>query len=300
MGDEEIKRIPLNLFSFSRMQRLKRFASLGKALRVFRRGIDTDLRALGANVDGDLYLAASLFSGLAYGILLGSLMFVLAFLIPEQQKLALPMGIGLGFIFFLLFFLLHAIHPGLIKRKIATRQNKDLLFALREIVMSIDSGVPLYDAMKAVSAANYGHVSKDFSRVVKKIEAGAFERDALQAMAIESENEYLRRAAWQIVNALETGSKVSAALSSITDVVEKQINREIKNYSSNLNFIMLIYMLIAAAIPSLGVTFLVLLSAFSGAGVNQATIFMVLGASFFAQAAILGYASVTRPSIFGA
>ena len=199
-----------------------------------------------------------------------------------------------------MFFFLHVVHPGIIKRKIAVRQNKDLLFGLREIIMSVDSGVPLFDSMKNVSLANYGYLSKDFSHVVKKIESGVFERDALQSLAIQSENEYLRRAAWQIINALETGSKVSSALSSITDVLEKQINREIKDYSSNLNFIMLIYMLIAAAIPSLGVTFMVLLSAFSGAGVSQITIFFVLGTSFFIQAIVLGYAAATRPAIFGA
>ena len=300
MIDEEMKRIPLHIFYFNKMSAFKRFAALGKALRVFRKNIDNDLRSVGAGVDGDLYLTASFFSALLYGILFGILFFVLAFVIPDQRAAATKFGIGFGFILFFMFFFLHAIHPGIIKRKIAVRQNKDLLFALREIVMSVDSGVPLFDSMKGVSLANYGYVSRDLGKVVKKIESGVFERDALQTLAIESENEYLRRAAWQIVNALETGARVSSALAGITDVLEKQINREIKDYSSNLNFIMLIYMLIAAAIPSLGVTFMVLLSAFSGSGINQTTIYLVLGTSFFVQAMVLGYAATTRPAIFGA
>ncbi len=300
MVNEEMTKIPLNLFSFNRMSQFKRFSSLGNALRIFNKGIDSDLRALGTNLDGNLYLAASFFSALFYGVIFGMIIFVLTFLIPSQRPSAIKFGIGFGFIFFSTFFLLHVIHPTILKKKIAGRQNKDLLFGLREIVMSVESGVPLFDSLKNVSLSNYGHVSNDFSKVVRKIESGVFERDALQALAIESENEYLRRAAWQIVNALETGSKVSNALSNIIDVLEKQINREIKDYSSNLNFIMLIYMLIAAAIPSLGVTFMILLSAFSGAGVTQSTIFIVLGISFFVQVIVLGYANATRPAIFGA
>ncbi|MBS3067225.1 type II secretion system F family protein [Candidatus Micrarchaeota archaeon] len=300
MNDDELKRIPLHLFYFNKMTAFKRLSGFGRALRVFRKSIDEDLQGIGASVDGNLYLVASFFSALFYGILFGTLIFVLALVMPEQKAVAQKFGIGFGFLLFFLFFFLHVVHPGIIKRKIAVRQNKDLLFGLREIIMSVDSGVPLFDSMKNVSLANYGYLSKDFSHVVKKIESGVFERDALQSLAIQSENEYLRRAAWQIINALETGSKVSSALSSITDVLEKQINREIKDYSSNLNFIMLIYMLIAAAIPSLGVTFMVLLSAFSGAGVSQITIFFVLGTSFFIQAIVLGYAAATRPAIFGA
>ncbi len=296
---KELTRIPLHLFSFKKIEGFKRLSSIGKALRVFRKNIDDDLAGLDVRVNGDLYLVASFFSAFFYGIFMGATVFLITYLIPSQRALSQTFGIGIGFLLFFMMFMLHVMHPSIIRKKIAGRQSKDLLFALREIIMNVESGVPLFDSMKNVSVANYGYVSEDFAMVVRKIESGVFERDAIRDLAIQSQNEYLRRAAWQIVNALETGSKVGNALVSITSVLEKQINREIKNYSASLNFIMLIYILVAAAIPSLGVTFLVLLSSFSGAGINSTTVFMILGMSFFVQFIMLGYSNATRPAIFG-
>ncbi|MBI5133357.1 MAG: hypothetical protein HZA83_01455 [Thaumarchaeota archaeon] len=57
-------------------------------------------------------------------------------------------------------------------------------------------------------------------------------------------------------------------------------------------------MLVAAAVPSLGVTFLVILSAFSGAGITKATLIGLMVAVGFVQIVIIGYANVTRPEVF--
>ncbi len=296
--EQDIKRIPLLIFSFKSMTGFRRFSSIGH-LKVLRKSLDEDMKALGAPVSAELYATASFFSALFFGLFFGSIIFAVTTVLPGQIAIRYPLSFAIGFLLFFMMFMLYLFYPGIIRKKIASRESKDLLFALREIVMSVESGVPLFDAMKNVSLANYGYVSYDFARVVRKIESGIFERDAVLDLAIQSQNEYLRRAAWQMVNALETGSKVGHALSSIILVLEKQINREIKNYSSTLNFIMLIYILVAAAIPSLGVTFLVLLSSFGGAGVDSLTVFGILGVSFFTQGIMLGYVNATRPAIFG-
>jgi hypothetical protein len=102
-----------------------------------------------------------------------------------------------------------------------------------------------------------------------------------------------------MVNALETGASMSSALPGIVEALESFLFREIKNYSSNLNFILLIYMLVAAVVPSLGITFLVLLSAFSELGVDMKTVLSLVVGSGIMQIAMIGYMSSTRPEIFG-
>ena len=294
-----IKKVPLHLFSFQRMAGFKRFVFLGKFLLKLRKNLPEDLITLGVEVQPEDYMAASFFSASFYSIIFGLLIFFLTLISPTQSHLALVFGIGFAMILFFLFFTLHIIHPSILKKKIATRENKDLLFAIREIVLSVESGIPLFNSLKNVSMAEYGYISRDIGKAVKRIESGGYEKDALKELAIQSENEFMRRAAWQIVNSLETGSNVSTALSSILDILEKQINREIRDYSANLNFIMLLYMLVAAAVPSLGITFIVLLSAFSGTGTGPLTIIAFLTVLFFVQIMILGYANATRPAIFG-
>jgi hypothetical protein len=102
-----------------------------------------------------------------------------------------------------------------------------------------------------------------------------------------------------MVNALESGSSLGGAIGGIVKSVEEYIYREIKNYSANLNFLMLIYMFAAAVLPSMGVTFLVLLSAFSDLGVSVQTVSMLVITSAAIQLAMIGYMSTTRPEIFG-
>ena len=163
----------------------------------------------------------------------------------------------------------------------------------------IEGGVPLYDSIKNVSLGDYGYVSIDLGGVVKQIERGVPDRVALRELALRTESEYMKRALWQIVNALESGASLSGALSAIVQSIENYMYHDIKNYSSNLNFLMLLYMLAATVVPSLGITFLVLLSAFSGLGVTFATLLMLLAGSVLIQVIMIGYMSSTRPEIFG-
>ncbi|MDO8554857.1 MAG: type II secretion system F family protein [Candidatus Micrarchaeota archaeon] len=296
-----LKRIPLLIFSFEKMQNFgKRFSRLAKFLLKLKPSLISELNGLETDTEAEDYVIASFFSALFYGLVFFFFGYAVSLVLPSSSATKIPILLGgiLGLFFFLIFFILHIIYPGILRKKIAVRENKDLLFALQEMTMNIESGITLYDTMRILSIGDYGYVSKDFEKAVKRIAAGEYEKDALKTIAIENENEYVRRAVWQIVNSLETGAKVSSSLSSIIDLLEKQIYREIRDYSANLNFIMLIYMLVAAALPSLGVTFLILLSTFSGAGVSIVTLAAVVAGSTVVQIAIIGYVNTARPDIF--
>jgi hypothetical protein len=58
-------------------------------------------------------------------------------------------------------------------------------------------------------------------------------------------------------------------------------------------------MLAGVVAPSLGITFMVLLSAFSGLGVTMETVAMLLGFTIVVQIVIIGYMSSLRPELFG-
>jgi hypothetical protein len=98
---------------------------------------------------------------------------------------------------------------------------------------------------------------------------------------------------------LESGAKMSDALEGIAVSVENHIFREIKDYSTNLNFLLLIYMLVGVVAPSLGITFMILLSAFSGLGVTIQSVLVLITCTSFIQMALIGYMASTRPDIFG-
>jgi flagellar protein FlaJ len=291
-------KIPILLFSIKTVNRLgRRFRGFGRWMAKMNPKLSETLRKIGLDIEPSAFMVGSFFSSLTYGVMI-FLIGTLALLAKgDTEQLILP--VLMGIVFWIMFFFLHMMYPSIIMKKIAAKESKDMLFALREIMMSVNSGVPLFDAMKNVASANYGYVSRDFQAVVTKIERGVPQREALRALALKSESEHLKRAVWQMVNALETGASMSSALPGIVDALESFLFREIKNYSSNLNFLLLIYMLVAAVVPSLGITFLVLLSAFSELGVDMATVLTLVVGSGVMQIAMIGYMSSTRPEIFG-
>jgi len=300
--DTRTPKIPVLLLTPKTVRRIgRRLKPIGSALAKLQPGMGETLSKMGFDISAGEYMAGSLVSSFLYGAIFCAISLV-ALSIRGGEELvesAPSISIGVGLVVWLLFFLLHIIYPKITVSKIATKESKDLLFALREIMVDVDSGVPLFDSMKNVATSDYGYVSNDFNDVVKQIESGVPEREALKRLALKSESEYMRRAIWQMVNALESGASMGNALPGIVQSLENHIYREIKSYSSNLNFMMLIYMLSAAAIPSLGITFLVLLSAFGDFGVTAGTIQMLVAASAFIQIVMIGYMSSTRPEVFG-
>jgi|GEM_PF-858773 len=299
--DTGLVKVPLLLLSYGFMDEAgRRLEPLGRMLRLLRPNLAKELPSLGITINPDHYRIGAFFSALIYAILLSAI--ILAALMTAQT-MATDMRIryagAAGFLFFVTFFMLHLIYPSILVKKIAAMSENDLLFALREIMLSVNSGIPLFDSLRNVSLGSYGKISQEFGVVVKQIESGVPEKEALRTLAIGTESEYLKRAVWYMITALETGASMATALPGIVDTLESHTYRNIRSYSSTLNFLMLIYMLIAAAIPSLGITFLILLSAFSGLGVTMSTILMLVVGAGIGQLVLIGYMAQTRPGIFG-
>lgn len=292
-------RIPVMLLSARQMATVgRRLRPLGRAVVALQPGIRSVLPKIRYEVEPETYAAAALVSSFFYGLAFFAISFVITTLRGTVEQ-PLAMSLGLGIAVWLVFLLLHLIYPTIVLNKIATKESKDLLFALREIIMGVDSGVPLFDSIKNVSWADYGYVSAAFAEVIRDIEGGMSEVDALRQLALRSESEYLKRTLWQMVNTLEAGSSMGAALAGMVESIEGYTYREIRNYSTNLNFLLLIYMLAAAVVPSLGITLMVLLSAFSGLGVDITMIVLLVGCSMAVQIILIGYMRSTRPELFG-
>ena len=296
-----IQKIPFLIFTPVEIKKIGiRFNSFGVFLSAFRPSLKKELVILGLDVELTHYMAASFFSAVVYGLLFFAFSFLLLALRGVSDTFVLlKLAAAVALLFTTLFFLLHLIYPTIIVKKIAAQEDKDLLYALREIMTEIEGGVPLFDSMKEVANGEYGVISLDFAYVISKVEGGMPMKEALRELAITTESEFLRRALWQMVTAMETGASMSSALPNVVDALENNLLSGIRHYSSNLTFLMLLYMLVAASVPSLGITFLVLLSAFGGIEVSTSTIGMLILFSIFGQLAMIGYMRNTRPTIFG-
>jgi len=142
--------------------------------------------------------------------------------------------------------------------------EKDLLFALKYIYIRIKSSISLYDAMVGVAYGDFGEVSKEFKKTIKEISGGIDEVRALENMALRNPSPYFRRVVWQITNNLRAGTDIANVLETITSSLVTEHKLLIRRYGSELNPIILMYMMLTVVIPSLGITVVVVMSSFSG------------------------------------
>jgi pilus assembly protein TadC len=201
------------------------------------------------NVTPEEYVKRSFISASMFSVIIafGSLLFILGFGLPAIYSLvALLLGFGL-------FFLLFMRRTDVRVRKLAKEIDRDVLFAGRFLLIKLNSGKPLMNAI--IDASNsYGVANRYFKEIVRDIELGTPLEEALENASRYSPSEKMRRILFQISNALKIGIDVTTFLEAILDEIANDQLLEIKNYGHKLSGITLFYMLFAIVIPSLGIT----------------------------------------------
>ncbi|PJA21266.1 MAG: hypothetical protein COX63_00250, partial [Candidatus Diapherotrites archaeon CG_4_10_14_0_2_um_filter_31_5] len=175
--------------------------------------------------------------------------------------------------------------------------DQNLIFALKSMLIQVKSGIPLFNAIENVAKTNYGVVSDEFKIVVKEIMAGTPEANAIEKMALRTKSEYLRKAGWQIVNSIKSGASVVGALETTIETLTTNQLRAIKNYSAELNLWILLYLLLAAAIPTLGITFMVILSSMGGSDISELHIMLTIIFAFVIQVVLIGFVKNRKPKV---
>ena len=174
--------------------------------------------------------------------------------------------------------------------------TKEIVFAGRHLVIELESGVPLYNAMINVSK-NYEVVGAYFKEIIAKVNLGTSMEDALtEAVEFIPSNDF-RRLLWQILNSVRTGSDVSRSLTSVLEQIAREQTIELNKYSKKLNPFAMFYMIIAVILPSLGITMLVVLSSFLEFKLSL-TIFIIIACFLgFVQFIFLSLIKFSRPAI---
>src|SRR3989344_1953832 len=288
------------LYSAERAEKIsRRFLWIGERLSAFFFNVRYDLAKAGIELSAEKYLTASFFSALVYGLGFFILFFFLLVIrdggiVPENGLMSLYIGAA----FLIVFFLLHLIYPKIVARKYAAGIDQSLMFALRSMLIQVSSGVSLFEAMVNVSKSNYGLVSKEFENVVREISSGESEARAIEKLAVKTQSEYLKKTSWQLLISLRSGASLKSALSSVVELLNNQEIRSIKDYNAELNFWILMYLMLAAAIPALGITFLVLLSAMAGASIGQGHIIATVLAAAAMQVVLIGFVKTRVPRVY--
>ncbi|RLJ03534.1 MAG: hypothetical protein DRP11_00345 [Candidatus Aenigmatarchaeota archaeon] len=288
------KKLPLVPFPMEKTRKIAhRFLGIGSILAKMRPGLKKDLFQSKIDIDPVEYMSIVFFVSLFYSLLIGSTVTFLGLVVRGRIDIIGPI---VGLTFFLIPFYYLSLYPKVTAKKRIKTLEKNLLFALRHILIEVRSGVPLYNALVGVSEG-YEELSEEFKLIVKDIAGGKKQIEALDKGAERNPSLFFRRALWQLSNALRAGSDIGDTLEAITnDFAQRQAN-EIRRYGQELNPWTMIYMIVAVIIPSLGITFMIILTTFSGIQIPDFTFpLILLGLGLF-QFFFMGFIKTKRPAI---
>ncbi|MBT3691557.1 type II secretion system F family protein [Candidatus Woesearchaeota archaeon] len=199
----------------------------------------------------------------------------------------------------LFIFAQQILYPKLKANKRIKDIERNIIPALQNMVVQLNSGVPLFNVIAIVADSDYGGVSNQFRIAIRKMNAGQPQISVLEEIAKNNPSLHFRRVIWQIINGMKTGSNMADVIKiSIGNLSEEQLI-QIQRYGSQLNPLAMFYMIVAVIIPALGTTLIMVMSSFMGLSVNATKLIFwgLLAVVFFFQLMFIGMLKSRRPNL---
>ncbi len=291
------ERIPFMLLPAGITKALARtFIGLGDHLRKFFPQVEGGIKETNLDYHPGEFIAAVVVNAGFIGGLMFCLVFFLMYMREQPLNQVIGIALAVGFGLFFLFFMILIRYPSVLAGKRAEQIDRNLIFALKDMLLQVGSGVALYNTLVNVAESNYGEVSVEFKKISKDINGGMPMIKALEKTAISTKSEYLKRTVWQLVNGIKAGSNLKGILKTIIRDLTSEQRTKIRNYARELNLWSLLYMLFAVAVPSIGTTLLVILTSFAGFGISKGIFIAFIVICFFIQYALIGFVKSRRPT----
>ncbi len=245
------------------------------------------------------YLSMCFLSGIIFFVFFGFFFILILFLAGVKN----PFSFGLitSIIVTLFVFLQQLTYPKIYSNKRIKDIEKNLLAALQNMLIQLNSGVPIFDILVNLSKGNYGEISREFSKVVKKINAGKPQIETLEEMATLNPSLFFRRAIWHLVNGMKAGADMSSVIKEMVNLLAEEQILQIQRYGSQLNPLAMFYMLVVVIAPSLGMTFLIILSSFISLSefATKLIFYGLFAIVIFFQIMFMGMIKSKRPNLLG-
>ncbi len=286
-------------FTFSNIDRLKKRPLLLKALQQRKKysKLDYYLENSDSGVTREQYLNISAYSFIMSFIIVFTVITTILFLTKVTSPLMLALVITIfcsGFVVFAQF-----VYPRVHYNKKQRELEKNLLPALEDVLVQLSSGVPLFNILVNISISDYGEISTEFKKAVRKINAGVPQIEVLEELGEKNSSPYFRRTLWQISNGMKSGSDISTVIKGSLRLLNEEQIVQIQNYGNKLNPLVMFYMLVTIILPALAITFLTIIA--SMVGLNKNITMVLYGGLFmftvFIQVMFLGAIRSARPTL---
>lgn len=230
--------------------------------------------------------ALLLSSGLTFGVFLFTQAFEVSILVPLASFVIS---------FYLLYLLFtHTVDVAINKR--AKDIDREVLFAGRFLLVKLNAGSPLINAI--VDASNsYGVAANYFKEIVHDIELGTPMEEAIEKASRYSPSKNFQRIIFQISNALKIGVDVTQFLEATLDGIAEEQLIEIKRYGKKLGSLTMFYMLLAIVVPSLGITLFITVVSFLSVSIDMGLFMVILFALLIVEFMFITIFKASRPNV---
>ncbi|MDE1870792.1 MAG: type II secretion system F family protein [Candidatus Micrarchaeota archaeon] len=226
-----------------------------------RKGLEMALREQGVKATLYEFVRNMLIASIALGIVLGATIFLLFQHIGLQLMQGVILSGLMGVVVFYMSFQTFLNFPTHKSRTVSKNVERDILFAARDMIISLRSGMPLFNAITSISTG-YGDASKEFAKIVERVQLGIPLEDAIDQTVSESKSKSFRRIMLQAAVSIRAGADVISALQSVIDQLSQERIIELRRYGQRLNAIAMFYMLFGIILPSMGIAVVTILTTF--------------------------------------
>lgn len=286
-------------FTFGSLDRAKKRAAFFKKFVHVREGtkLNKYLENSGEEITREEYLAIC-YSGFAYSFIF---VFIFSSTILFLVKSSTPVifALGISFLFSIFVFFSRSVYPKIYDSRKQKDIERNLIPALQDMLVQLNSGIPLFSILVSLSSSDYGSLSKEFQKIVKRINAGYSEIEVLDEAGEKNSSLFFRKALWQISNGMRAGGDVSIVVEQTVKSLNEEQLIQIQNYGNKLNPVIMFYMLVSVIIPALSITFLTIVSSLLGLD-KFTTHVLFIGLFVFVmiiQVTFLGLVKSIRPSL---
>jgi len=230
------------------------------------------------------------------GFMMALMFSILSIFIILKNNLPIALVIVVFIISFAIFFslMLKRLDVAITRRE--REIDRDVLFAGRFLLVKLNSGKPLINALFEASES-YGVAGEYFREIVEDIKLGTPLEEALEKAYRTTPSRKFKKILFQINNALKIGVDVSQPLEAILEEISQEQLIEIQRYGKKLNSIIMFYLLAAIVVPSLGITLFSIVASMLSLKIDLPVFFMILFFLMIVQLVFIGMIKGIRPNL---
>ncbi|MCL4383095.1 MAG: type II secretion system F family protein [Candidatus Marsarchaeota archaeon] len=279
--DQKIKNINAKSQNSSKLNPTK-FRVYIEGIAKKHKGLEESLVNQGIKSSPYEFMMRIITASLILGILVGSILF---FVFRYITTLASSFFVSFlfGFVIFYVLYNTFINFPVHKSNRAAKNVEKNILFAARDILISLRSGMPLFNAISSVSTG-YGDTSNEFAKIVEHVELGMSLEQAVDLVVSQSKSRSFKRLMLQASTSIKAGADITTSLQNVIDQLSQERVIELRRYGQRLNALAMFYMLFGVILPSMGIAVMTILTTFiSIFTVNITTLELVFVGIVFLQ-----------------